>query len=344
MQYIVAILLFSVIILFHELGHFLLAKANGIRVNEFCLGLGPTLIGFTKGETKYSLKLLPFGGACIMEGEDRESDDDKSFQKKSVLARISVVAAGPLFNFLLALLFSAFIIGSIGVTTPVLGGVLEGYSAEAAGLQAGDEIVKLGNARIHFYKEVTMYSAFHQGEDVVVTYVRDGETYTALLSPMYDEETGRYLYGFYSQAAYTKFGPVKTLQYAAWDVKYWICYTIKSLGMLATNQVSVSDLSGPVGIVKTVGETYTESLADGYYYVLLNMLNMGILLSANLGVMNLLPLPALDGGRLVFLFLEAVRRRRMGGHFEGYVHFIGLVCLLALMVFVMFNDILKLFV
>ncbi len=342
-KYIVAILLFGLIIFFHELGHFLLAKVNHIRVNEFCLGFGPTLVSFQKGETKYSLKLLPFGGACMMEGENIDSDDEGSFQKKSVWARISVVAAGPIFNFIMALIFSSIIIGSLGTQLPVLGGVIEGYSAEEAGLQAGDEIVKLGNQRIHFYKEITLYSLLHEGEDVEVTYVREGETYTVTLVPTYSEENQRYLYGFYSQAVYTKVGPVKTVIYGVYDVKYWIQYTIKSLSMLLGNQVSVNDLSGPVGIVKTIGDTYEESLTDGYYYVFLNMLNIGILLSANLGVMNLLPLPALDGGRLVFLFIEAIRRKRVSQTKEGMVHFIGLACLFALMIFVMFNDVRKLF-
>ncbi|MCD8365462.1 MAG: RIP metalloprotease RseP [Clostridiales bacterium] len=342
-KYIVAIVLFSIIIIFHELGHFLLAKANNIRVNEFCLGFGPTLIGFTKGETKYSIKLLPFGGACMMEGEDSESDDERSFQKKSVWARISVVAAGPVFNFIMALIFSVIIIACLGVMKPVVGDVMEGYSAQEAGLQSGDEIVKLGNKNIHFYKEVSMYSIFHEGETVTVTYLRDGETCEATLSPTYDEESGRYLYGIYAEGSYTRFGPAKTVLYGIYDVKYWIQYTFKSLEMLVTGQVTVNDLSGPVGIVKTIGDTYEESMADGYFYVFLNMLNIGILLSANLGVMNLLPLPALDGGRLVFLVIEAIRGKRISENKEGMVHFVGLMCLFALMILVMFNDVRKLF-
>ena len=137
-------------ILFHELGHFSLAKANGIRVNEFSLGLGPTIIGFTKGETKYSLKLLPFGGACMMEGEDEDSDDDRAFNKKGVWARISVVAAGPIFNFIMAFIFSVVLVCCAGVDKPVLSGVIENYAAEEAGLQGGDTLVKMGGKRIWY--------------------------------------------------------------------------------------------------------------------------------------------------------------------------------------------------
>lgn len=342
LKYIIAIILFSVIILFHELGHFLLAKANGIRVNEFCLGLGPTIVGFQKGETKYSLKLLPFGGACMMEGEDSESDDERSFQKKSVWARISVVAAGPVFNFIMAFAFSIVILGSIGYVKPVIGSVESGYGAEQAGLQAGDEILKINHKNIHFYKEVSMYTLFHSdGESVQITYRRDGQKHKVEVTPTYSKEAGRYLYGIYSQSEYTKAGPIKTLQYSAYEMKYWIQYTIGSLKMLVTRQVSLNDLSGPVGIVKTIGDTYEQSMADGAFYVFLNMLNLAVLLSANLGVMNLLPLPALDGGRLVFLVIEAIRGKRISEDKEGMVHFIGLVCLLALMVLIMFNDIRK---
>ena len=341
-KYIIAILLFSAIILFHELGHFLLAKANGIRVNEFCLGLGPTLLHFTKGETTYSLKLLPFGGACMMEGEDSQSNDDRSFQKKSVWARISVVAAGPVFNFIMAFVLAVIILGNIGISAPTVEQVEDGYGAQAAGLQAGDEIIKMNHKHIHFFKEITMYTLFHAGETVEVTYERNGERNTVEVQPTYDEEQGRYRYGIYGSGEYTKFGPLKTLQYSVYEVKYWIQYTVGSLKMLLTHQVSVNDLSGPVGIVKTIGDTYDMSKSDGVFYVWMNLLNLALLLSANLGVMNLLPIPALDGGRLVFLVIEAIRGKRVSEDKEGMVHFIGLLCLFGLMILIMFNDIRKL--
>ena len=341
-KYIIAILLFSAIILFHELGHFLLAKANGIRVNEFSLGLGPTIVGFTKGETKYSIKLLPFGGACMMEGEDSQSDDDRSFQKKSVWARISVVAAGPVFNFIMAFVLAVIILGNIGISTPTVAQVEDGYGAQTAGLQAGDEIIKMNHKHIHFFKEISMYTLFHEGETVEVTYERNGAQNTVEVQPSYDEEQGRYRYGIYGSGEYTKVGPIKTLQYSVYEVKYWIQYTIGSLKMLLTRQVSVNDLSGPVGIVKTIGDTYDMSKSDCTFYVWMNLLNLALLLSANLGVMNLLPIPALDGGRLVFLVIEAIRGKRVSEDKEGMVHFIGLLCLFGLMILIMFNDIRKL--
>lgn len=184
-----------------------------------------------------------------------------------------------------------------------------------------------------------MYALFHDGDTVEITYERDGNRYTTDLTPAYNEESGGYQYGISSVQGYTKLGPGETLAYGVYQVKFWIQYTIRSLEMLVTNQVSFNDLSGPVGIVKTIGDAYEQSLADGYFYVFLNMLNLGILLSANLGVMNLLPIPALDGGRLVFIILEMLRGKPVDPEKEGMVHMAGMAALMTLMLFVLFNDI-----
>lgn len=342
MSIIIAIIIFSVIILFHELGHFLLAKVNGIRVNEFSLGLGPTLCGFTKGETKYSLKLLPFGGACMMEGEDADSEDDRAFYKKSVWARMSVVFAGPLFNFIMAFVLAIVVLAIAGYTRPVVGSVTEGYSAQKAGLMEGDVITKMGNKRIHLFKELTFYTFAHSGEEIKVTYERNGKEYETQLKPTYNEEAGRYMIGITS-GNLEKGNPISILKYSFYEVKYYIDTTLVSLKMLVTGGVSAKDMSGPVGIVSTIGQTYEESQSSGALYVFLNMCVMCILLSANLGVMNLLPIPALDGGRLFFMIIEAIRGKRIDPDKEGMVHFIGLLLLFALMGFIMFNDIRKLF-
>ncbi len=339
MKFVIAIIIFSIIILFHELGHFLLAKKNGIRVNEFCLGLGPTLFGITKGETKYSIKLLPFGGACMMEGEDEDSNDARSFQKKSVWARISVVVAGPVFNFIMAFVFAFILISCIGYDKPVIYDVMEGYPAQEAGMQAGDTIISMNGKKMHFYREVSLYSYFHPGKTIDIVYERDNERYETRLIPVFEEEEGRYLIGFYGSGLREKGTILDSFKYSIYELKYWISTTIDSLRMLVSGRVSVNEVSGPVGIVKTIGDTYDESKREGGYMVFLNMLNIAILLSANLGVMNLLPLPALDGGRLVFLIIEAVRRKRIDPDKEGMVHFVGLVLLMLLMVFVMVNDI-----
>ena len=345
LKYVIAIIVLSIVILFHELGHFWLAKANGIRVNEFSLGLGPTLVGFTRGETKYSIKLLPFGGACMMEGEDEQSDDDRSFQKKSVWARISVVAAGPVFNFIMAFILSVIVVGMTGYVKPVISGITDNSPAQEAGLAVGDEIVKLNRKPIHFYSEISMYVMFHQNETIDVTYLRDGKKNVVSIKPEYNEEYGRYLFGFNTGGEIVRTGPFQTLQYGVYNVKYWIQYTFGSLKMLVTRQVSLNDMSGPVGIVKVIGDSYQQSTeSGGIKGGVVTMLDFGILLAANLGVINLLPLPALDGGRLLFLIIEAIRRKRVSPDREAMVHFIGIICLFGFMILIMANDVAKIFI
>ncbi len=345
MNIVIAIIIFSIIIIIHELGHFLLAKANGIRVNEFSLGLGPTIIGFTKGETKYSIKLLPFGGACMMEGEDSESEDSRAFPNKSVWARISVVFAGPFFNFILAFLCATIIICFVGYDEPVLDDVIEGYAAQEAGMQSGDTIVEINGRNVYFYKEVSAYALYHEGEDIEITYLRDGKKNTTVLKPQFDKESGRYLYGFIHSGEPTKGNIIDSAIHGLYEVRYWIYTTGQSLKMLFTGGYSVNDLSGPVGIVKNMGDVYEESVSNaGYFVAFINMLNWVVLLSANLGVMNLLPLPAIDGGRLVFLIIEAIRRKKIPPEKEGYVHLVGIILLFILMIVIMFNDIRKLFI
>ena len=342
MGIILAILVFGLIIFVHELGHFLLAKINGIRVDEFSLGMGPRLISFVKGETRYSLKLLPIGGSCMMGEDDVNDVGEGSFNSKSVWARISVVAAGAIFNFILALIFSMIVIGFTGYDEPVISGVLEDFPAQEVGMQAGDRIVKINNKKINIWREVTYYNMFHQGETVDLVFERDGEKYEVTITPKQDED-GSYLLGVTSPSEYKKANLFTALQYGVYEVKFWISTTIESLKMLVTGAVGMDQLSGPVGIVDVVDETYQQSKSYGIVVVIMQMLNIGILISANLGVMNLLPLPALDGGRLVFLIIEAIRGKRVSPEKEGWVHGIGMILLLALMAFVLFNDIKRLF-
>ena len=342
MGIILAILVFGIIVFIHELGHFLLAKANKIRVDEFSLGMGPRLLSFVKGETRYSLKLLPLGGSCMMGEDDVDDMSEGSFNSKSVWARMSVVVAGAVFNFLLALIFSMIVIGYTGYDEPVISGVVEGFPAQEAGLTEGDRIVKMNNKKINIWREISYYNMFHPGETVDLVYERDGEKYETTITPKKDED-GNYLIGITSPAQYEKANLLTATQYGVYEVKFWICTTLESLKMLVMGDVGVDQLSGPVGIVSVVDETYQQSKSYGVIIVIMQMLNIGILLSANLGVMNLLPLPALDGGRLVFMIVEAIRGKRVPPDKEGWVHGIGMILLLALMAFVMFNDVKKLF-
>ena len=332
------------IIIFHEFGHFLFARLNGIRVVEFSLGFGPRILSHVsrKSGTRYSWKALPFGGSCQMDGEESEDTRPGTFGSKSVWRRMTVILAGPFFNFLLAFLFSLIIIGSVGFDEPYVLQVPEGLGAASAGIEPGDKIISIDGKRIRLQRELTNWVNFHQkklstGETVEIVYERDGERHAVQVEPKVSGS--RYLLGINSNPNYRTRGNVlQVIGYSAYEVKYWIDTTLYSLGQMFQGKVKVEDVSGPVGVVKVIGDTYEESKADGWFYVMLNMLNLAILLSANLGVMNLLPFPALDGGRFWMLVVEAIRRKRVSANVEAAINMAGFVLLMGLMVLVMISD------
>lgn len=364
-------LIFGVIVLGHEYGHYILAKVNGITVVEFAIGMGPTVASFHKNGTKYSLKLLPIGGACMFEGEDGlnmdTASDEKSeeqsgentvteevalqkdaersgaFPDASVWARISTVVAGPVFNFILGILFAMIMVSVSGTTKAEIISVMDGYPAQEAGLQAGDVITSLNGSKIHLYGEVQLVMALNRdGLPVEVEYERDGQKYETVIVPKMNEETGSYLMGV-SGGVYEKPKGIHIVSSAWYEVRYYIKYTFMSLKMLVTGQAGVKDMAGPVGMAQVVDETYTVAKSYGVATVIASMLNISILLTVNLGILNLLPLPALDGGRLLFLIIELIRRKPIPPEKEGMVHFGGFVALMLLMVVVFFNDIMRLF-
>ena len=349
MSLIIAVLMLGIIIMIHEFGHFLFAKLNGIGVIEFSLCMGPRLISFEKGGTRYSFKILPFGGSCMMLGEDENEADEHAFNNKSVWARISVVAAGPIFNFLLAFLLSMALIGATGYDTTQLNGVLDGYPAQAAGMQAGDVIRSINGRRVHSYRDINMYLFTHPQKQVEVTWSRTDpsgakQTYSAELAPAYSQENDQYMIGVQFDPAPRQVEHVgQLLLHGLYEVQYWIHYVFDTFYMMFHGLVSLNDISGPVGIVTVIDSSVDEASSYGVSAVVLMLMQLTILLSANLGVMNLLPIPALDGGRLVFLIIEAVRGKPIDKEKEGMVHMAGMVVLLALMVLILFNDVRKLF-
>ena len=313
---------------------------------DFAVGMGPTLFSFQRGETKYSLKLFPIGGACMFDGEDgvmaENGDvDEHSFLKANVWARIATVFAGPFFNFVLAFVFSLILVAFNGSDRPVVQQIMENSAAEEAGILPGDEIVRINGEKIHLYREVSLISAMNQGETLEIRLKRDGVTEDVTIVPRYDTQDGRYYIGLRGAGEYFKCNPLQVFQYGVYEVRYWVKATYKSLLMLLQGQASKDDVSGPIGIAQFVGDTYDEVKDYGISSVVFTMMNIIILLSVNLGIMNLLPLPALDGGRLVFMFLEVIRGKPVSPEKEGLVHFAGLVVFMILMVFIMYNDIMK---
>lgn len=379
MSIVIAIIVFGVIVLFHELGHFLFAKLNNVKVNEFSLGLGPTLFGIRKGETLYSIKLLPFGGACVMEGEDGESseaegtdtlsntsqnvqeeiigskesiqvdehkDVGRSFNDASILGRMSIVFAGPFFNFIMAFVFLIIVIMASGYDTTKIVGVSKGSAAAEANIQPGDDIISIDGKNIHFFSELSTYRVFHPNKEIDLKIERKGKVSEVKIAPKYDKKTKQYLYGIAGGAMKKNPNILDATIHSVYKCKYYVDTTISSLKLLVTGKVSANEMSGPVGIVKDMGSNYNETKAQGGMQVaILFLLSYAALLSVNLGVMNLLPIPALDGGRLFFLIIEAIMKKvfkkEVDREKEGLINFVGIALLLGLMVLVMFNDIRK---
>lgn len=372
---ILFLIIFGIVVISHELGHFLIGRRNGIRVIEFAVGMGPTLFSYTKNGVKYSLKLLPIGGACMFDGEDgimvqedeREEGDIRrrammeaevpmpgdafgseaeaqgiAFMEAGVWKRIATVFAGPFFNFILAFLVAVVLTVFAGADLPVIGGIAEGSAAQEAGLMADDVITKINHENIHFYREIMVISAMNNGEPLDIHYTRDGQDGVTTVTPLYDADDGRYYIGITGAGEYLDCNPLQVFQYGFYEVEYYAKTTYKSLGMLIRGQVGKDDVSGPVGIAQFVGESYDEAEENyGTSSAILTMCEIVVLLSVNLGILNLLPLPALDGGRLLFMFVEVIRGKPVSPEKEGMVHFAGLVVFMVLMVFIMYNDIMK---
>ncbi len=432
MKIVVAILIFGLIILIHELGHFIFARMHGIEVVDFSIGMGPRLCGFRAFGTQFSVRLLPIGGACMMlgENEDQNMVSDKSFYSKGVWQRISVLFAGPGFNFILAFILSIVIIGMAGFDAPRVASVEENGPAAKAGLMEGDVITEINGTNINFGKEVDSYFAYHgvseepvvltvkrngekmkikivpeaydkymlgfsysatntapaevleisagypmdlagikigdiivgvndtriensgqlmslfdrfplKGEPVMITYLRDGVENTVEVTPKFS--SSGYTLGFVPNMTREKANAWETVRYSVSEVKFWIVETGRGLVKLFTGQLKSNEVGSAIAIVDVIGETYEASAEYGVREIVLNMLYITVLLSANLGVMNLLPIPALDGGKLLFCAIEVVRGKPVDREKEGMIHFIGMIILLLLMVFLTFNDIKNVF-
>ncbi len=363
------IIILSIVIVGHEYGHFIVARMNGIKVNEFDVGMGPTLLHFTRRGTKFCLKLLPFGGACIFDGmeidpesitakKDEElenhekqaaedalmtvsSKSEKSFREANVFARIATVIAGPFFNFIIAMIFAVIIVSFCGSDLPVISGVTEGRPAVEAGLKAGDTITKINRENIHIWRDISLISVLNTGEPLKIEYLRDGQKYTTTVTPEYSEEDDRYYIGIEGGITYIECKGLNLFKYSFYELEFNFKNTLKALFSLIRGKLSMDNVSGPVGLAETVGDNYTQAKEYGVTSVILTMMNIAMLLSVNLGVLNLLPLPAIDGGRLVFLIIEVLRGKPVPPEKEGLVHLIGIVLLFILAIFVVFSDISK---
>jgi regulator of sigma E protease len=332
-----AIIIFLVLVFVHELGHFITARAVGIRVKEFALGMGPKILKKQKGETLYSLRVVPIGGFCSMEGEDEDSDDPKAFNNKPAPARALVLVAGSLMNILFAILLiiiSIFVQGTPGTTVDVM---VADSPAAIAGLEAGDRIVEADGRRIESWNDLTAAVAAY-GEQVQT----DAQPMTlkvetpngaekTIETALYEDENGDYKIGITPTREHPPSYAFKSIKYgfiATWNMTKMM-YGV--LGQLVTGKTGMDQLTGPVGIVKAVSDT-----AD---YGILYVIELAALISLNLGIVNMLPFPALDGGRIVFLIVRLFTGKRISDSFEGKFHLVGFALLIALMIYITVIDV-----
>jgi len=346
---LLAILFFGVMIAIHEFGHFFTAKLLGVKVNEFAIGMGPALWSKKKGETQYSFRAFPVGGYCAMEGEDAETGDPRAFAVQPWWKKLIILAAGSFMNLVLGLVIVLILYAGVTeVRTPVITELADEFALEGAdGLMPGDEILSVDGHGIWLYEDVLTYLNRNDGKGIDLTIRRDGEKLVLEDFPMYRISyvyEGETVNGFGLIFGQTeKLGVPGRLRLAAAQTADFVRLVWMSLGDLVTGQVSVREMSGVIGIVDAVGDVGSQSASplDG----LLNVLYLVAFISVNLAVMNMLPIPALDGGRIFFVLVNCVvylfSRRSIPAKYEGYVHTAGFLLLIVLMIVVALNDVWK---
>ena len=348
-----AILIFGILVAVHEFGHFIAAKLCGVRVNEFSIGMGPLLWHKETEETQYSWRLLPIGGYCAMEGEDEDSGDTRSFVRQKTWKKLLILAAGPLMNFLTGLLIVlALYAGATGFYTDQITGFAPGFALEGEdGLMEGDVFYKIDGYRTYLRGDAELFLSYHQGDTIDLEVIRDGEKVVLEDFPMtrqtYTDSEGQTYTGFglYVGVHVTEGSFLTWLQYSWYQALDFVQLVWFSLVQLFTGGASMEDLSGPVGIVSTITQVGEQSAS--FLEALENIAYFGALIAVNLAVMNLLPIPALDGGKIFFLAINAlcmlVAKRQIPPKYENYIHAAGFALLMLLMLAVTFQDVFRLF-
>lgn len=339
------VLVFCLIISIHELGHFVVAKLTGMTVHEFSIGMGPKLFSFSTSKTAYSLRLLPIGGYVKLEGEDEQSDDQNAFCNKSAVQRLLVLVSGAFMNFVLGfVIFVVLFSVSGGITTNSVGSVIKGSSFSENGILPGDKIIRLESndkrSIIHDYNDINYFLTRNGSKSVIFTFKRGDNIFEKILSPTSVEGYKGKLFGFSPEVV--KPVPGNVIPASFRQSVFVVKVVLTSFSDMIRGTVSISDMSGPVGIVREIGNAAEEGMKHSFLTGLLNVLSLSALISINLGVVNLLPLPALDGGRILFILIEIIRGKAIDKGKEGYIHFVGFALLILLMIAITFFDIGKL--
>jgi len=322
-----AVVIFCLLIFVHEFGHFATAKAVGIKVNEFAIGMGPILLKHKSGDTEYSLRAFPIGGFVKMEGEEENSDDERAFNNKPTWARALVVVAGSVMNLITAIVILTLVFFIMGFPGNKVGELTEGAPAAAAGIQHGDRIVKIEGNDVATWNDIIKYISESQGETIDITVERDGQSVDITSGIMIGED-GRRMIGI---TPMNERDPVKAIRLGFTSTFDMAVMMLQYLGVLLTGGGSTKDLMGPVGIVSTIGDFARMGMAY--------LANLTALISLNLAIVNMLPFPALDGGRLLFMLIRKFTGRTISDELENKIHFIGLMLLFGLMIWITIQDV-----
>lgn len=329
---IVALVLLSLLVMIHEFGHFGAGRAFGFSILEFSIGMGPKLLK-KKGKrgTEFNVRAFPIGGMCRFEGEDEAVKSDRSFNAQNVWKRIAVVLAGPLTNLIFAIVLSFITLIAFGDFMPAVQTVSQDSPAAVAGMQTGDVITGIDGKPVKFYFQTVDMIRAVKTPDTTITVERNGERVKLVVKDIYNETLGHNQLGVIISTERVKFGVGESAARSVNYVTATLAETFRFLGRLTQGNVSSSDAAGPVAIVAMI----SEAVRSGGE----NVLRLLVLISASLGIMNLLPIPAMDGGRLVFMLIEAARGKPIAPEKEGMIHFVGLILLFGLIIFLTFNDV-----
>lgn len=330
LTFLLTILLFSVMVIPHEFGHFAAAKLSGIKVNEFSVGMGPKIFQKQGNETKYSIRIFPIGGFCAMEGEDEESDNPRAFNNVSTLKKIFVLSSGAIMNILVALLLMIITVQIIGTPTNVVGSIEKNSPAELAGLRAGDRIVELDNKEINSWEDFVQEMRTKESEQIEIGVERKENYKEFIINPIYKD--GRQVIGVTSKPAHNLFKSAIYGSKSTWQINSAM---YSGLYKMLTGKVNFKkNVAGPIGIISLVGKTSKEGFISFIY--------LAVIISINLAVINMLPFPALDGGRILFTLIRKITGNAISDELEGKIHLAGFAILIALLIFVTWNDILRL--
>lgn len=358
--FVIGILIFGLIILVHEWGHFIAARKAGILVEEFAVGMGPRLFATQPGETLYTIRMLPLGGYCKMLGADEANEDKRAFGNKRIWQRICVIVAGSLMNFTLTfIIFILMAIASGFPTTSINALIPEGPAAQA-GLAQGDRIVRVNGERINIHEDVVAaLTSMPEGQDIAeVEFMRGGATYVAMVNTVI--HNGRRIIGTMpevrlgmfaeAQEGYSRTNFIEATSRGGFETAFLMRHTLSMIGQLVTGNASADMLTGPIGIFGIIDTMFQNTVENAQEQPAIQTLGqlvvsnamLAAIISASIGIFNLIPFPALDGGRLVFLLLEALRRKPIKPEVEGTVHFVGMIVMMALAIYIAYRDVLGL--